>query len=126
MVDSKRKTEEISKAPEQAEIDRLIQHHDSALISKHRGLIDKFLTIAERKVSVLDDYGDENWDALDEEIKRCALKIAKIEGDKGGATVKGERQWLWYRLSAPGRVDISARRGRAPPLAKIQEPLREP
>jgi hypothetical protein len=29
-----------------------------SLLTKHRDLVDKFLAIAERKVSVLDDYGD--------------------------------------------------------------------
>jgi hypothetical protein len=33
-------------------------------------LIDQFLQIAERKVVVLDEYGDENWGALDAEILR--------------------------------------------------------
>jgi hypothetical protein len=31
---------------------------------QHSTLVDKFLEITERKVSLLDDYGDENWDAL--------------------------------------------------------------
>jgi hypothetical protein len=35
-----------------------------SLLTKCRDLVGKFLEIAERKVSVLDDYGDENWDAL--------------------------------------------------------------
>lgn len=34
---------------------------------------------AERKVSTLDDYGDENWGALDTEISRCIEKIANAE-----------------------------------------------
>jgi hypothetical protein len=33
-------------------------------LAKHRGRTDKFLEIAERKVGVVDDYG-ENWDALE-------------------------------------------------------------
>ena len=33
-----------------------------------------FLEITERKVSILDDYGDENWDALAKEIERLLLK----------------------------------------------------
>jgi Restriction endonuclease len=44
------------------------------------GLIQKFLDIAERKVSILDDYGDENWDALPQEIDYCLIKIAKRRG----------------------------------------------
>jgi hypothetical protein len=47
---------------------------------KHRELIDKFLTIAERKVSLLDDYGEENWEVLPVEIVGCLKKIAQREG----------------------------------------------
>ncbi len=49
------------------------------VLTKHRDLVDKFLRIAERKVSVLDDYGDENWDVLPQEIYKCLTKIAKHE-----------------------------------------------
>ena len=31
--------------------------------SGHAALVEKFLKTADRKVSVLDDYGDEKWDA---------------------------------------------------------------
>jgi Restriction endonuclease len=40
-------------------------------------LISKFLEIAERKVSILDEYGEENWDALPQEIATVLFKIAK-------------------------------------------------
>ncbi|HVS89939.1 MAG TPA: restriction endonuclease [Candidatus Acidoferrum sp.] len=50
------------------------------LIERHRDLVDKFLEIAERKVSTLDDYGEENWDALPREIDTCLSKIAKRQG----------------------------------------------
>lgn len=83
----------------QHEADKLIRDDDAQLIAKHSGFIDKFLQIAERKVSILDEYGDENWEALDQEIKRCALKVAKIEGDRGGAKIKGEWRWLLYLRS---------------------------
>ena len=45
------------------------------ILERHRDLVDKFLEIAERKVSVLDEYGDENWDALAEDIDKCLVKI---------------------------------------------------
>jgi hypothetical protein len=32
----------------------------------------------------LDDYGDENWDALPQEIERLLLKSAKAENDNIG------------------------------------------
>ena len=43
---------------------KLTKQLGDALLAKHRGLTDKFLEIAERKVGVVDDYG-ENWDALE-------------------------------------------------------------
>jgi len=48
---------------------------------RHRELLDRFLEITERKVSVLDDYGDENWDALHQEIERLLSKTAKVDKD---------------------------------------------
>jgi restriction endonuclease len=48
-------------------------------LTKHHDLVDKFLEIAERKISVLDDYGDENWDALPAEVHNCLIKLAKRE-----------------------------------------------
>lgn len=78
---------------------KLTQELDAALIAKHRALIDKFLEIAERKVAVIDDYGDENWDALDAEVERCVLKIARIEGEKAFGTKNGERKFTVLKLS---------------------------
>jgi hypothetical protein len=46
------------------------------LINKYPDVIDSFFRIAERKVSVLDEYGDENWKAVDREIERCVDKLA--------------------------------------------------
>ncbi len=49
------------------------------LLKKHSDLIEKFLEIAERRISVLDDYGDKNWGALPTEIRKCLTKIAERE-----------------------------------------------
>lgn len=49
--------------------------------TRHRGWLERFLEITERKVSLLDDYGDENWDALPQEIERLLLKTAKADND---------------------------------------------
>ena len=46
----------------------------------HLPIINKFFEIAERKVSILDDYGDERWDVLPREISACLLKISTAEG----------------------------------------------
>lgn len=50
------------------------------IADRNKDLIAKFLDIAERKVSIIDDYGDENWAALPEEIEVCMKKIAEREG----------------------------------------------
>src|SRR3989338_5320747 len=50
------------------------------LLAANQDLVNKFLEIAERKVSTLDDYGDESWSALDKEIDACIEKIAIRNG----------------------------------------------
>jgi hypothetical protein len=49
------------------------------LIDKYPDVIDSFFRIAERRVTVLDEYGDENWKAVDREIERCIDKLATRE-----------------------------------------------
>lgn len=56
------------------------RHLASEFLERHADIVDQFLLIAERKVSTLDDYGDENWRSLDAEIFRCVGKIAAAEG----------------------------------------------
>jgi hypothetical protein len=63
---------------------------------RHRELLNKFLEITDSKVSVLDDYGDENWDALPGEIERLLLKTAKADNDNLGLI----RKLLFKRLGA--------------------------
>lgn len=48
---------------------------------KNKDIIDKFLQIAERKVSIIDDYGDENWTILPDEIQICLKKITQRENE---------------------------------------------
>jgi restriction endonuclease Mrr len=50
------------------------------LFDNNMDLVGKFLEITERKVSILDDYGDENWEILDKEIEACLVKIAQRSG----------------------------------------------
>jgi hypothetical protein len=50
------------------------------LVARNQDLIDTFLDVTERKVSILDDYGDEQWDVLPDEVKRCLKKIVQREG----------------------------------------------
>lgn len=49
------------------------------VIDRYSEIVQRFLSIAERAVSTLDEYGDENWNALDREIFRCIEKIAERE-----------------------------------------------
>jgi HJR/Mrr/RecB family endonuclease len=56
------------------------EQETSKFLEGKKDIIEKFLEIAERKVSVIDDYGDESWDALNKEIESCVRKIAKMEG----------------------------------------------
>ena len=70
-------------------------------------LVKKFMEIAERKVSISDEYGEENWDALLQEIATVIIKIAKRnrlgvdERDvrKGSLySLPEEYRWLSQRL----------------------------
>lgn len=69
-------------------------------LSQNRRLVDRFLEVADRKVSLLDDYGDEKWDALPKEIQTCLLKFAKTENDNGATenaikeALKNDYDWM--------------------------------
>jgi len=56
-----------------------LQKQADAVLIRNSDLVDKFLEITERKISILDEYGDEDWDALPGEILKCLTKIAKRE-----------------------------------------------
>jgi HJR/Mrr/RecB family endonuclease len=77
------------------------------LVAEHADLVDRFLSIAERTVSRLDEYGDENWKTLDREIFRCIEKIT--EKEDGSVTTTGSPRE--YRTKGYGgyRVLIAAR-----------------
>jgi Restriction endonuclease len=81
------------------------------LLAKHGDLVGKFLEIAERKIGVLDDYGDENWDALPLEIHKCLTKIAQrepsIDVSKSSPKPQSYRE---FATLAGGYVDLSASR----------------
>jgi len=64
---------------------------------RHNDPVDKFLEIAERRVSLLDDYGDEHWGALVKELVDTRLrKVAQSEGL--------EDEWLvWQKQRKRGR-----------------------
>jgi restriction system protein len=92
---------EIGKRRQQAERqekERRIEQYKGWL-ARNQILVDKFLEIADRKVSQLDDYGDEKWDALPKEIQTCLLKLARAEDDDGATerclrgAMKSGREW---------------------------------
>ncbi len=49
------------------------------MLADNWDLVEKFLHITERKVSVLDDYGDEQWSFLPDEVLKCLKKIDERE-----------------------------------------------
>jgi len=59
---------------------------------KYTDLIAQFLEVTERKVSLRDDYGDENWEVLDKEVHTVIQKISQKEGE----TVTSYKDWKKY------------------------------
>jgi hypothetical protein len=83
-------------------------------------MITKFLEIAERKVSILDDYGDENWDASYKEVDRCIAKIARQNGlDMDWLELPGRYHWLWDRLMEDFRKYHETQRSAACPIRDV-------
>lgn len=74
-----------------------IQQEYLKLRKKHEKLIHQFFEIAERKVSIIDDYGDECWDALPKEIDILIKKIGKDNGH----TDKDFKDWEKYDFNFP-------------------------
>lgn len=69
-------------APEEQQ--RQIAVTGQQILDRHSDIAHKFLEIAERKVSVLDDYGDERMHLLSKEIDECMGKLATREGSRAG------------------------------------------
>lgn len=65
-------------APEEQQ--RQIAVTGQQILDRHSDVVNKFLEIAERKVSVLDDYGDERMHLLGKEVEECIRKLATREG----------------------------------------------
>lgn len=62
------------------EVENKIENKGQEILERNKDLVDKFFEITERKVSVIDDYGDENWEVLPNEILACLKKISQKEG----------------------------------------------
>ena len=67
----------------------------AAMLLENQDLIDKFYQIAERKVSQLDEYGEENWDALPKEIEIVLKKFEARGAASPGLPGFGVRLGLW-------------------------------
>lgn len=107
LKDKEKKRQEESDRREQ----RKTEDSGRKLAGKYSALIDKFLEVAERRVSTLDEYGDENWDALTDEIKRVMRKIVigdgkisekdfndYLKGNGRGWNFPDEYEWLMKEL----------------------------
>ena len=104
----RRKQDEANHRSDEEKQERLFQASQSIasdILGRNSTLIDQFFQIAERKVAVLDEYGDENWSALDAEILRCIEKIASAErGHISYSDLKRKRD----PIRPPPRLDIEA------------------
>ncbi|MBI3888214.1 restriction endonuclease [Candidatus Nomurabacteria bacterium] len=65
-----------------------------SLSSKYADLMNQFNEITYRKVTTIDAYGEENWDALDKEATLLVEKIGKREGN-GDDDIKRWRKSSW-------------------------------
>jgi hypothetical protein len=65
---------------QQKQEEKICVREAERILKKHDDLVQKCFEILERKVSVIDDYGEENWSALPEELNRMGCKIAEREG----------------------------------------------
>ena len=75
-----------------------------SFLDKHKNLIDKFLEITERKVSIIDEYGDENWDTLPEEIDYLIYKIAREE-NYSKEKIKDWKKYVWTKPEKYRRLE---------------------
>ena len=87
------------------------------LIAKYSQLIRQFYVVVERKVSLRDEYGDENWDVLDKEIAVVLRKIAKKEGYVGGYLGIDVDNWFAEFLKQSFRKHHQNKR--AQPIARV-------
>jgi hypothetical protein len=65
---------------------------EKVLLAEHQ-LVERFVQIARRKVTIEDEYGDEDWDALDREIEVVMGKLRARYPDKVGEGGARAREW---------------------------------
>lgn len=66
-----------------------------ALQDKYKALIDRFFEIAYRKVTTVDQYGDENWKAYEKELTVVICKIAEAEGARESTIKDIKKGYFW-------------------------------
>jgi len=89
------------------------------LFSSNMDLVQKFLEIAERKICILDDYGDENWEAFPQEIETCISKIAKRNRLNPQERLPNEYHWLREQLDAAFREYHGKQKAKASNTVKV-------
>lgn len=90
-----RQTEVGLKEKEKNELDKSERVRN--LKARYDDLIKQFYEITERKVSLRDDYGEENWSVLEKEIETLVQKIARREG----STDDEFKRWKKYEWNIP-------------------------
>jgi len=95
-LEAERRATEESKGREDAE----------AIIAGNKETVEMFFKVAERKVATLDEYGDENWDALAAEVQRCVMKIGSREGLERADLLPlfDPKEMGAWRFNAPGMM----------------------
>lgn len=66
-----------------------------SMYTKNEEIIGKFFVIAYRKVTTIDSYGDENWDAFKKELATLLCKIAEREG-KQNCVKDIKKGYYWH------------------------------
>jgi restriction system protein len=79
---------------ESAEKKRKTQEYVVSLTNTYADLLTQFNEVAYRKVTTIDDYGEENWDILDKEADILIAKIARKEG-KADGEIKEWKKFTW-------------------------------
>jgi hypothetical protein len=74
--EAQRKATEATWERVQAQIEKQAEQ----LLVKHHNLVQAFYQIAERRVAVLDEYGEESWRTLPKAILECVCKVGDREG----------------------------------------------
>src|SRR3989344_3068437 len=73
-----------------------------SLKNKYSDFIRQFYEVAERRVSIIDSYGDESWSALPKEIDALLKKIGTQEGHNEDEF----KRWKKYSHSIPSEFKL--------------------